>query len=82
MNITELKRKLTSRKLWIAVIGVIVGLAAALGIEENDWAQIAGMVTSAASVVAYIMGEAKIDAASAGKTDNLTTIPEEAEENE
>lgn len=57
------KQKLTSRKLWTSVVGVVVGLAAAFGLRENDWAQIAGIVTSAASVVAYIFGEAKIDAA-------------------
>lgn len=57
------KQKLTSRKLWTAVVGVVVGLAATFGLKENDWAQIAGIVTSAASVVAYIFGESKIDAA-------------------
>ena len=56
-------QKLTSRKLWIAVIGIIVGLAAAFGIEENEYAQIAGVVGSICSGVAYILGEAKIDAA-------------------
>lgn len=60
-----LKQKLTSRKLWTAVVGVIVGLAAAFGLPENDIAQIAGIVTSAMSVAAYITGEARVDAASA-----------------
>ena len=55
--------KLNSRKLWAAVVGVVVGLAAAFGIEGNEYAEIAGIVTSAVSVVAYIFGEAKIDAA-------------------
>ena len=59
----KLKQKLSSRKLWVAVIGIVIGLAAAFGIEENDYAQIAGMVTSAVSVIGYIFGEAKIDAA-------------------
>jgi len=59
----NLKQKLTSRKLWAAIIGVIVGLAAAFGIESNEYAQIAGVVTSAVSVVSYIFGEAEVDAA-------------------
>lgn len=63
MNQVNWKQKLTSRKLWAAVVGVVVGLAAAFGIGENEYAQVAGVVTSAASVVAYIFGEAKIDAA-------------------
>ena len=69
-NIMNLwKQKLTSRKLWTAVVGVIIGLAVAFGLPENDMAQIAGIVTSALSVVSYITGEAKVDAAAvtAGK---------------
>ncbi len=62
MNKINWRQKLSSRKLWAAVVGVIVGLAAAFGIEENDFAQIAGIVTSAASVLAYISGETKVDA--------------------
>lgn len=59
----KLKQKLSSRKLWVAIIGVAVGLAAAFGIEENDYAQVAGIVTTAISVFGYIFGESKIDAA-------------------
>ena len=59
----ELRRKLASRKLWAAVCGLVVGIAAAFGIEENEIAQIAGIVTSAASVVSYILGEASVDCA-------------------
>lgn len=62
MNRTILD-KLKSRKLWAAIVGVVVGIAAAFGLDESEWVQIAGVVTSAASVVAYIFGEAKIDAA-------------------
>lgn len=63
----EILRKLTSRKLWAAIAGLAVGIAAAFGLTENDWAQIAGVVTSAVSVVSYIFGEAQIDAANAGR---------------
>lgn len=64
MNTTRtILDKFKSRKLWAAVVGVVVGLAAAFGLDESEWTQIAGIVTSAASVVAYIFGEAKIDAA-------------------
>ncbi len=63
----EVLRKLSSRKLWAAMAGLAVGIAAAFGLEENDWAQIAGVVTSAISVASYIFGEAEIDAARAGE---------------
>ena len=65
MTKIDWKRKLSSRKLWAAVVGVIVGLAAAFGIEGNDYAEVAGIVTSAVSVMAYIFGESAIDAAAA-----------------
>ena len=38
---------------------------AAFGITESEWASIAGAVTAMASVVSFIIGEAKIDAAGA-----------------
>ena len=62
----KMKEKLSSRKLWVTVVGIVIGLAAAFGIEENDYAQIAGIVTSAVSVVGYVFGEAKVDAARIG----------------
>lgn len=57
------KQKLTSRKLWVALVGIVAGLASVFGIKENDYAQVAGLVTMAASVFAYVFGEAKVDAA-------------------
>lgn len=68
MNKINWKQKLSSRKLWTAVVGVVVGLAAAFGLDENEWAQVAGIVTSAVSVVGYIFGEAMVDRANT--TDN------------
>jgi hypothetical protein len=59
----KLKQKLSSRKLWVTIVGIVIGLAAAFGIEENDYAQIAGIVTSAVSVVGYVFGESSVDAA-------------------
>lgn len=81
MNKINWKQKLSSRKLWIAVIGVVVGLAAAFGIEENDYAQIAGIITSAVSVVTYVFGEAKVDAASSVPINlNFNETPENSDD--
>lgn len=63
MDKINLKQKLTSRKLWIAVVGIIVGIAMAFGIEENEYAELAGAITSIVSIVTYIFGESKVDAA-------------------
>ncbi len=75
------KKKLSSRKLWTAIVGVIVGLAAMFGLDENDYAQVAGIVTSAASVLAYIFGETKIDAARL-ENDFITVMEEEPDKKE
>lgn len=58
-----LKRKLTSRKLWAAVAGIVAGLAMVFGLDENTITTVAGAVVSAASVVTYIITEGKVDAA-------------------
>ena len=64
MNSTILE-KLKSRKLWAAMVGVVVGLAAAFGIDSGEYTEIAGIVTSAVSIVAYIFAEGAVDAAGA-----------------
>ena len=63
----EFLKKLTSRKFLLAVVGAVSGLALALGVEGSEIERIVGtvggIVTAASSIVAYINGEAKIDAA-------------------
>lgn len=58
-----LKRKLSSRKLWAAVAGVITGLAMVFGLDEGVITSVSGAVVSVASVVAYIITEGRVDAA-------------------
>lgn len=57
-----LKTKLTSRKLWAAVAGLVAGLAIVFGLDETVIATVAGAVMSIASVITYIVTEGKIDA--------------------
>lgn len=62
MNKIDWKRKLSSRKLWAAMAGIVTGLAMVFGLDENTISTVAGAVVSVASVVAYIMAEGKVDA--------------------
>ena len=55
-------RKLTSRKLWMAIAGVATGIALALGADANEIQTITGAVTALISAVAYIITEGKVDA--------------------
>lgn len=57
-------RKLSSRKLWMAIAGVVTGIALALGVEQSAVTTVAGAITALASVVSYVLAEGRIDAAS------------------
>ena len=67
MNNRTFLEKLGSRKLWVSLIGVIIGIAMAFGVEGSEYTEIAGLVsgsiTAVLSIISYVSGEAKIDAA-------------------
>jgi predicted Zn-dependent protease len=60
---SNIVRKLTSRKLWLAIAGIATGVALALGADTSEVSTIAGAVTAIVSVITYIITEGKIDAA-------------------
>lgn len=57
------KRKLTSRKFWMAIVAFVTPLMLAFGVSENDAAQIVAIIMAGADVVAYIIAEGMVDAA-------------------
>ena len=77
MNKIDWKRKLSSRKLWAAVAGIVTGLAMVFRLDESTINSVAGAVVSVASVVAYIITEGKVDAESVKKaTEEKLNQPE------
>ena len=64
----SLIRKLSSRKLWMAIAGVATGISMALGVDGSEISTVAGAVTALISVVTYIITEGKVDAASVQNT--------------
>lgn len=58
----NLKQKLSSRKLWATITGVIAGLSMVFGLDEATISTIAGAVVSVMSVMTYIITEGRIDA--------------------
>lgn len=62
-------RKLTSRKLWAAVVSFVSMLMIGLGFAETDATQVASIIMAGATVMAYIIGEGLVDASSAAGGD-------------
>ena len=63
------KKKLTSRKFWMAVVAFITPLLLAFGVSENEVAQIVAIIMAGADVVAYIIAEGMTDAAQVKNTE-------------
>ena len=59
------KAKLTSRKFWAAIAEFVTMLIIAFHGTEETAVQISAIIMAGAAVVAYIIGEGLIDAASA-----------------
>ena len=77
----DIKRKLCSRKFWMAVVGLVSGLLMAFKVDAETVETVSGVVMAAASVIAYVIGEGLADAANAdqvieGTLDVLEDEPE------
>ena len=76
------KRKLTSRKFWLAVVGFVSGLLLAFRVDAETVETVSGCIMSAASVIAYIIGEGMADSANAGtvEVEELLDVLEDEDE--
>lgn len=57
------KRKLTSRKMWMAIAEFVSMLIIALGYAESVAVQVAALILAGAGALAYIIAEGWTDAA-------------------
>lgn len=77
-------KKLSSRKLWVAIAGVATGIAMAMGVHASDITTVAGAVTAIVSVVTYVRTEGKIDAEGVKKaaesTQNVAEVLNQADD--
>lgn len=58
------KKKLTSRKLWMAVAGLVTGVIVTCRGDATVAEEVGGCIMSAGAVIAYIIGEGLTDSAS------------------
>lgn len=80
MDWNNIKRKLTSRKFWAAIVSFVTMLIVALGVAEETAAQVASIIMAGATVIAYIIGEGMVDANSG--TITITEPDQEADQGE
>ncbi len=72
MTWEDIKRKLTSRKLWAAVGSFVSLLIVAVGGTEESAAQVTALIMAGATVIAYIIGEGMIDKENVGSNVTVT----------
>jgi len=70
MNKINIKRKLTSRKLWLSIASFISMLLIAFGHSESVAAQVSSIVMAGATVIGYVIGEGLADSSGGGNHGN------------
>jgi len=63
MTKEDIKRKLCSRKFWLAIAGLVTGLVGFLKNPTTDAEAITSLIMALGSVIAYIVAEGLVDAA-------------------
>lgn len=74
MTKEDIVRKLTSRKLWMAIALFVSGVLTAIG-RESVAETVAGLIMQGAAVLGYILSEGLVDASNKGTP--CETITEE-----
>lgn len=55
------KQKLTSRKFWAAVVGVVLSVMVIYGADAQEQEKVTGLITACGTLIAYIVGEGLVD---------------------
>ena len=55
------KKKLSSRKFWVAIVGIVSALAAVFKMDSGTTEQIITLVMSFATLIAFILAEGFVD---------------------
>ena len=74
MNWEDVKIKLTSRKMWLAICEFVSMLIVAMGDSQETATRVCALIMAGAGVIAYIIGEGLVDAA-ASKVEVLVDEP-------
>lgn len=81
MSSIDWKKKLSSRKFWVAIIGFVSPLLLAFGLGEGTVTEITGIIMSAGTLIAYIISEGFVDASQKNLTEvEFEEMPEYVDE--
>jgi len=80
MNRQDWVAKLTSRKFWMAVAGLVTGIVGFVRKPSTDAEAITSLIMALGSVVAYCIAEGLVDAAHGADGDVYLVPPEEEKE--
>lgn len=64
------KDKLTSRKFWMAVVGVVLSIMVIFGYSDEEKTKITGLIMATGTLIAYIVGEGMTDKAHVNDSSN------------
>lgn len=70
MKLSDLLKKLTSRKFWAMIAAVVVSVLAMLNYSEDSLVQVTSLITSVGAVITYIIGESSVDKSKKNEDDN------------
>lgn len=73
------KKKLSSRKFWSAVIGVVLSVMVIYGSSDEEKTKITGLITACSTLIIYILAESNVDA---HHTDTVLPEPKDEEEDD
>ena len=76
------KTKLTSRKFWAAVVGVVLSVMVIYGASSEEQTKVTGLITACGTLIAYIIGEGITDTANAGDISERTENKRDETEDE
>ena len=76
MEKIDWKRKLSSRKFWVAIVGFIGAVGALFGLSNGSLEQLTTIVMSGGALIAYVLGESWVDAK---QTENVFELVEKFE---
>lgn len=79
----QIIRKLTSRKFWVGLAGIVSGLIMIFGFAETSAETIAGAIITIGSAVGYMISEGIVDAKNVGQVlEGAETIVKELKNGE